>query len=421
MSFKTLEDAQKWIESVVRFKDKYDLTRMEKACAMLEHPERSFKTIHIGGTNGKGSTLTFLKEILLASNYHVGTFTSPYVVRFNERITYDDQLISDADLLHYINRIHAFQKDYLEKEGDQISFFELLTLISFLYFQDKDVDVVLYEVGLGGRLDATNVIVPILSVITSIGHDHMHILGDTLEKVTLEKLGIVKQGVPLVDGVTQKSLIPLINSYANKTNSPVQHLIDFPLEADIFKAGAFSFNGEHYQLNVHGDYQIHNASLALLASEALNQHTEFDIPFSAMREGLKHMTMPGRFEIIDNVILDGAHNPEGIQEGVKALNTYAQGAPITVLFTVMNDKDHETMQASLEGIAETIIYTELPMERSELAHVLLSKSIHSNAHAYKSYEVALEEARKISVDGVLYVCGSLYFISAIRKRLVDGN
>ena len=419
MKFKTLPEAQSWIESVVRFQDKYDLVRMEKACEMLGHPEKSFKTIHIGGTNGKGSTLTFLKEILLSENYHVGTFTSPYVVRFNERITLDGTLISDEALLTYINRIYDFQVEYLECHGDQISFFELLTLISFLYFRDQHVDVVLYEVGLGGRLDATNVIEPELAVITSIGHDHMQILGDTLEKVTLEKLGIVKSGTPLVSGVMQDALIPVIDSYTNNMNAPVRHLRDFPDEDSVSnKLGTFSFKGERFKINVHGNYQIQNARLALLACEMLNEYTDFNVSIEAMHEGLLNMTMPGRFEIIDNVILDGAHNPEGIYEGVKALKNYAGDLPITVLFTVMKDKNYDAMQKSVEAIAKNIVYTELPTERSEKAEVLKKKSYHSSVLAFKDYKESLSTARDLSKDGLLYVCGSLYFISSIRSLLV---
>ena len=419
MKFNTLGEAQSWIESVVRFKDKYDLVRMERACEMLGHPEQSFKTIHIGGTNGKGSTLTFLKEILLSANYHVGTFTSPYVVRFNERITLDGKLIADEELLTYINRIYDFQAEYLEKHGDQISFFELLTLISFLYFKDKKVDVVLYEVGLGGRLDATNVIDPELAIITSIGHDHMHILGDTLEKVTLEKLGIVKAGTPLASGVLQETLIPVINSYTNNINAPVRHLKDFLDEPSTSNAhGTLSFKGDSFKINVHGNYQVHNARLALLASEMLNEYTDFTVSLEAMREGLLNMTMPGRFEIMGNVILDGAHNPEGIYEGVKALKNYAGDLPVTVLFTVMKDKDYDSMQKSVEAIAKNIVYTELPTERSEKAEVLKKKSYHPSVLAFSDYEEALSNAVDLSKNGLLYVCGSLYFISTIRSLLI---
>ena len=204
--FQTVKEAQTWIESVHRFGDKYDLIRMENACQMLGHPEKSFTRIHIVGTNGKGATLSYLKNIYLQAGYSVGTYTSPYIVKFNERITLNYDEISDEDLLYYINKIYDFNTTYLTEHQDQISFFELVTLISFLYFKDKQPDIVLVEVGLGGTLDATNVITPIASIITNIGTDHQHVLGNTIKSIAKNKLGIVKPGVPLFTAYDQIEL-----------------------------------------------------------------------------------------------------------------------------------------------------------------------------------------------------------------------
>ena len=178
--FTHIDDAIKWIESVKRFGDKLDLSRMELACERLGHPERNLPVIHIAGTNGKGSTVAFLKSILLQSGYNVGTYTSPYIVRFNERINYNSQDISNDDLLKYINKVYSLYSEVLSELNLVITFFELVTLISFLYFSDLPVDYVIYEVGLGGTLDATNVVNPIITAITSISYDHMGVLGDTL-------------------------------------------------------------------------------------------------------------------------------------------------------------------------------------------------------------------------------------------------
>ena len=420
MKFKHLRDAQAWIESVVRFTDKYDLSRMEKAVRMLGHPEKAFPTIHIGGTNGKGSTLQFLKRILMASGYTVGTFTSPYVVRFNERIAIDDEPISDPDLLRYINRIYDFQSEYLKIHGDQISFFELLTLISFLYFKDKAPDVVLYEVGLGGTLDATNVISPILAVITSIGHDHMHILGNTLEAVAEQKLGIVKSGVPLATGITQESLKPVFISHANDKNSPLYFLSDHPMKA--FTPGpptSFVHAHEPYTIHVEGTYQTRNARLALLASEVLEEHTTFTIPKPAMKQGLSKVRMPGRFERIGNTILDGAHNPEGIKAGIEALHTYHPDAPVTVLFSVMKDKEYRDMVEDLKTIATHIVFTEVDMARAEKAETLKQLCEPDTCLAIKDLKAAYQKAQALCEDGILYACGSLYFISTLRRHITE--
>ena len=207
--FTNIEAAVSWIESVKRFGDKLDLSRMELACKILGNPEKKLPVIHIGGTNGKGSTVSYLKHILLEQGYNVGTFTSPYIVKFNERITYNYNDISNVELLHYINKVKNLSEQVYTQHGEIITFFELVTLISFLFYTDRDNDFVIYEVGLGGRLDATNVVAPMIAGITSIGHDHMGVLGDTLEKISLEKLGIVKQGVPLCSTVDNEDLIPI--------------------------------------------------------------------------------------------------------------------------------------------------------------------------------------------------------------------
>ena len=183
--FTTVTDAVNWIESVKRFGDKYDLSRIELACKLLGNPEKDLPVIHIAGTNGKGSTVSYLKHILLQQGYNVGTFTSPYIVRFNERITYNDNDISDEEFVYYVNQVYKLHHKVLNEYNDVITFFELITLISFLFFKDKEVDFVIYEVGLGGKLDATNVVRPMITAITSISYDHMHILGNTLEEIAL--------------------------------------------------------------------------------------------------------------------------------------------------------------------------------------------------------------------------------------------
>ncbi|MFW6299237.1 MAG: bifunctional folylpolyglutamate synthase/dihydrofolate synthase [Bacillota bacterium] len=420
MKFKNLKDAQAWIESVIRFTDKFDLSRMEKAVKMLGHPEQAVPTIHIGGTNGKGSTLQFLKRILMASGYTVGSYTSPYVVKFNERIAIDDTPIDDRDLLHYINIIYDFQATYLEMYNDQISFFELLTLISFLYFKDKSPDVVLYEVGLGGTLDATNVIAPELAIITSIGHDHMHILGDTLEKVAKQKLGIVKKGVPLATGITQDFLKPVFISYTNEIKSPLYLLSDHPIKA--YTPGpptTFVHDHEPYAIHAEGAYQVRNARLALLASDVLNRHTDFTVPNHAKKRGLSEVAMPGRFERIGNTILDGAHNPEGIEAGIETLKTYDDDTKVTVLFSVMKDKEYATMIKDLKAIASSMVFTQIDMPRALEANDLLNLCGEIPCQVEKDYKRAYEKALDLAGDGILYACGSLYFISALRQHITN--
>jgi len=356
----------------------------------------------------------------LESGYNVGTFTSPYIVHFNERITLNDIPISDEDLLHYINEIYTVQKEYRERHNDQITFFELVTLISFLYFRDKDVDLVLYEVGLGGKLDATNVISPVLSIITSVGYDHMHVLGNTLKSIAKNKLGIVKDGVPLVSAVRDSSLQKLFRSHTNKKTSPLYLTSDCPVEnIEIGLPTRFDFEGETYTINMVGLYQIANAHTALLAKNVLNKRDDFDLPVDACKRGLEKAHMPGRFERFDNVILDGAHNISSIEASLKTLNAYYPDKKIRILFTVMADKAYVPILKKLERFADELIFTEIPYHRSEKAERLYDQSGHPNKQAFKDYKEAYRKARPKDADTILFITGSLYFISAIRAYVIE--
>ncbi len=416
--FDTLKEAQTWIESVYRFGDKYDLSRMEKAVAMLGHPEKQFKSIHIGGTNGKGSTLTYLKHMLMEAGYSVGTYTSPYVVRFNERITLNGDDIDDATLLEYINRIYAFDQRYLDEHNDQISFFELVTLIALLYFADAKPDIALIEVGLGGTLDATNVIVPLLSVITNIGTDHLHVIGPTLADVAKNKLGIVKPGVPLITAAEQPDLWPLFEATCEQSNSALIRFDSQRLDAiELGMPTRFSFGGETYAIHMAGLHQVHNAALALTVIEALEAHHSYAVPDKAKKNGLSNAFWPGRFEIIGNVILDGAHNIEGLTACLKTVKAYYPNHRVTALFTVMADKDYQPMLEMLSAHVDRIVFTEIDHPRAEKASVLKANISHPDVHAIPSLDEALEKNRPKDAMDLLIVTGSLYFISEVRKRI----
>ncbi len=417
--FETVTAAQAWIESIQKFGEKYDLTRMRTACAMLNHPERSFKSIHIGGTNGKGSTLQYLNRILIAAGYRVGTFTSPYIVRFNERITLDNVDISNEDLLMHINTVYQLQKRYLEEHGDQITFFELITLVSFLYFREKAPDIVLYEVGLGGTLDATNVIEPMISIITSIGYDHMTVLGGTLESIAANKLGIVKRRTPLITGVTQASLFEQFEKKALEKEAPLHFGKDYPLdETDYGFPTSFVYKQNKYTLSMHGPHQVENARLALIACEVLRNTYHLDVPQKAIREGLEKAFMPGRFEQIGDAILDGAHNINGLQASLETLKAYYPDKRHVVLFSVMADKDYMPMLKLLENAVDAVIFTEIPYVRSEKAETLHSLCGHPHKSFASDFTDALEKARAIQKDDTLLITGSLYFISQVRAHII---
>ena len=219
--FTTFNQAVEWIENSHRFGEKLDLVRMNLACEILGHPERTFKSIHVAGTNGKGSTTNFIKNILLEAGYKVGIYTSPYVVSFNERIGINLNYISDEDVVYYANSLKQLWDQVYDEYQDSITFFEILTLMSFLYFRDQKIDIAVVEVGLGGLLDATNVIDPLISLITNISYDHMKQLGNTLESIALNKLGIVKRNRPLVTTEDNPNLRGLFEMTCKAKNAPL--------------------------------------------------------------------------------------------------------------------------------------------------------------------------------------------------------
>jgi len=412
--FQTSKDAIAWIEGVRRFGEKYDLSRMEKACELLGHPEKDLPVVHIAGTNGKGSTVSFLKSILLEANYKVGTFTSPYVVRFNERISYNGLDISDEDLLKYINILYPFQQKYYEEHHDVITFFELITLLSFLYFKNLDLDFVLYEVGLGGKLDATNVVNPMLTAITSISYDHIHVLGDSLEEIAMNKLGIVKDKVPLFTTITQEELYPLVEQVAKSHDAPLRIIKASEIkDVNFLEYTEFTFEEDTYQLSLQGVHQTKNAALTIAMVHYMNAHKMANISTKDLKEGLKKAFWPGRLERFGRIILDGAHNIGGAESLKESIVSMYKDKKIKVLFTSMADKDYKNILRLASSYADSLYLTEIDYPRCEKKEILYEAISHPNKHMVSSPLKALEELNP-KEDEILLITGSLYFISYIR-------
>ncbi len=416
--FKDISTAINWIESVKRFGDKLDLTRMELACVILGNPQNNLNVIHIAGTNGKGSTVSYLKHILLEQGYSVGTFTSPYIVRFNERITHNYNDISDSELLKYINRIYRLHNEVLEQFNEVITFFEIITLISFLYFKDLKLDYVIYEVGLGGRLDATNIVKPIIGAITSISFDHMSVLGNTLEEIALEKLGIVKDKMPLVTAINQQELIPVFKDFCKSKNAELT-IVNRNEVTDV-KYGSrtnFKYKGEQYQIAMLGNHQVYNASLAIEILHQLQLRNQIHIDLANLKTGLLNTYWPGRMELFGNVVLDGAHNIGGMKALKESVQSLFTGKYIKVLFTSMADKEYFDNIQVIETFANEIHFTQFDYPRCETAENLYNVSSFKNRYLHKDALKALSELRKLKNNEVLIITGSLYFISYIRKCL----
>lgn len=417
--FTNFEETKHWIENIKKFGSRLDLSRITKVLTIFDHPETAYPTIHVAGTNGKGSTSSYLKNILMEAGYKVGLYTSPYIVKFNERIVINDEYITDEDIVAYANILYPVW-DELYQNGETVTFFEVLTILCFLYFRDQDVDFAVIEVGLGGLLDATNILRPEVSVITNISYDHMNVLGNTLESIALNKLGIVKPNTPLVTSVENENLFPLFQEITLKNNSELT-IIDFSQVSDISlsEVTRFKYKGEQYVASLPGYHQVKNAVLAIETIQVLNAKNHLDIDLNHIKMGLEKTKWPGRFEIFHhNIILDGAHNIGGIEALKKTVSMMYPDKSIKCLVSIMHDKEHQKIIEILDNMCDAIYFTEFEYERRAEAEELFNESHHKNKKIYKDYKKIFCQLTNLRANEILIVTGSLYFISEIRKLLI---
>ena len=396
----------------------------------LGSPETKMKSIHIGGTNGKGSTVTFLRSILQAGGYSVGTFTSPYIEQFNERISVNGRPISDQEILDLTNIIRPLADELEETELGGPTEFEVITAMSFYYFANmQKTDIVLYEVGLGGRFDSTNIIHPLVSIITNIGLDHTNILGNTYEEIAFEKAGIIKEAIPIFTAAKHQGAFQVIKEQAMKKQAPLYHLGDeFSVTQHESKPKGEVFSLElegeilsGLEISMIGQHQTENAALAVCAALYLQNSGWFNLNAAAIREGLKQAFWPGRFEVLSEhplIIIDGAHNNEGVSVLVNELSSRYPDQPIDIVFAALRDKPLDQMIGRLDKIASRLSFVSFDYPRAAKAEDLLDLSQSPNKVAvedWKSY--LLEEIQHLPKERILVITGSLYFISEVKPYL----
>lgn len=438
--FQTYDEALDWIHGRLRLGIKPGLKRMEWMMERLDHPERNIRTVHIGGTNGKGSTLTFLRCILEEAGYNVGTFTSPYFEHFNERISINGKPISDEEMLELANTIKPLAEELEKTELGGPTEFEVITAMALYYFSKMNpVDVALFEVGLGGRFDSTNVIYPLLSIITSIGLDHTNILGDTYEQIASEKAGIIKNGVPIITAVKQPEAQQVIIDKAKHVNASLYQLGSvfkatdiqtLPNGAEFNFSSALLKNLNKLQISMLGQHQIDNAALAVMASQVLSQFYAFLIDEQQIRQGLIKAYWPGRFEQISEhplIIIDGAHNQEGIDALANELQQRYKGKRINILFTALADKKLDKMIAKLDQTADNIIFTQFDYPRASKAEDLAALSSLPNKQIEPDWREGLQrllqqaktQSQQDMNNEIFVITGSLYFLSEIKPYLLQ--
>jgi dihydrofolate synthase / folylpolyglutamate synthase len=430
--FTTYNEALDWIHGRLRLGIKPGLARMEWMMEKLGHPERKMKTVHIGGTNGKGSTVTYLRCILEAAGYSVGTFTSPYIEQFNERISVNGKPIRDEEILELTNVILPLANELEETELGGPTEFEVITAMSFYYFANiNQVDIVLYEVGLGGRFDSTNIIHPIASIITNIGLDHTNILGHTYEEIAFEKAGIIKKGTPVFTAVKNENALKVIEKQAEINHAPLYRLNqEFSVTShnpeetgEIFTLKNKQITWGQLEISMIGQHQTENAALAVMAARSINHEDDFSINESAIRTGLKKAYWPGRFDILSKkplVIIDGAHNDEGIAALVHELSNRYSMNTIHIVFAALKDKKLDQMIAQLDNIADEISFVSFDFPRAAEAIDLYSISNSNNKVIVENWESYLGKIiQKMDQNQVLVVTGSLYFISEAKPYLCE--
>jgi dihydrofolate synthase/folylpolyglutamate synthase len=428
--FTAFDEALGWIHGRLKFGVKPGIERMKWFMEKLGHPEKKIKAIHIAGTNGKGSTVAFIRSILNEAGYNVGTFTSPYVVTFNERISINGSPISDEDWLMLVNDIKPLAEELEQTELGAPTEFEIITACAFMYFSMKKLDFVIIETGLGGKLDSTNVAQPVLTLITTIGYDHMAVLGNTLEKIAVEKAGIIKKGVPVITAVHQLEAYDVIRRTAEKKKAEfisfqdtctVRNKMALPA-GEKFSLETKTECYENLQTSLIGSHQRQNASLAVLSTEWLNQNQLAHINGQQIRQGLANAFWPGRFEKVSEeppVYLDGAHNIEGIERFVDTAKEHFSGKHLYICFSALKDKPYQTMIDKLDKLAYRIHFTGFEFPRAEHAKDLY----HASSHPCKSWGQQLDsvlpfiDASKKDENSVVILTGSLYFISQARSML----
>ncbi|MCA0986234.1 bifunctional folylpolyglutamate synthase/dihydrofolate synthase [Guptibacillus algicola] len=428
--FNTYEEAVSWIHSLLNHGIKPGLERMEWMLERLGHPERRLKFVHVGGTNGKGSTLTYMRHILQESGYEVGTFTSPYIESFTERIALNGTPIPENDLVEVCNRVYPIVQEASNTSLGSPTEFEVITLISFVYFgKIAYPDIVLMEVGLGGRLDSTNVIHPLVSVITNVGFDHMHILGNDLEQITFEKAGIIKSGVPLVTTAENDLVRNMLMETTKENNTKCYKLNEEFRLSNVMstKDGeTFTFHSpyrtiENVSIEMKGLHQVKNASAALMAMEYLRVFYGLHIEEDMIKRGLLNASWPGRFEHMltnPDVIIDGAHNPEGIASLADTIRKRYPDSTIYTVFSAVGDKDIEAMLKPLYPIVSTITFTTFDFPRAVRASEQYKRCSFSEKAYEENWRTAVDAVmKKADEKDLVLVTGSLYFIAEVRSYL----
>lgn len=422
----TYEEALRRIHSLDTFGSRPGLDRIKRLLELMGNPQDSLKFVHVAGTNGKGSTCTFLSAVLTEAGYKTGLFISPYITDFRERIQINGKMISQEILADAVDKTYPLLMN-LRDQDCIITEFEYVMALEFFIHKNAGCDVVVLETGLGGLLDCTNVILPPLcSVITAIGLDHTAILGNTIEEIAEQKCGIIKENSPVVTSPQDGRAMMIIEEKCVKTRSKLTKSEDFKLKniRETIDGTSFDYKGQSYNIPLIGKHQIENARTALAAIEVL-QNT-MNIPDSCIVEGFAKAVNPARFEVLSKeplVILDGAHNPNGIEALKKAIDTHINGKKPICIMGMLGDKDSESSIKLLEGIFSSVYTVPVSNPRALNPQILAEKcQLHfEKVQAFDSPFAAFDKALNLAEQErrPIVICGSLYLAGEIRPYIIE--
>jgi dihydrofolate synthase/folylpolyglutamate synthase len=416
---------------------KLGLESISALCEALGNPHLQYATVHIAGTNGKGSTAAMAEAIALAAGHRVGLYTSPHLVEITERIRVDGADISHAEFARLATQVRAVCEQLVASKTLPAlpTYFEQVTAIGFLYFAEQSIDLAILEVGLGGRLDATNICAPTVCAITPVSLDHQEYLGTQLAEIAAEKAGILKPNVPVIVAPQAAEAMQVIAAKAAEVNAPLMAVAASQNEVVIDEAATGMFHFQYHtavadyavQLNLRGEHQTINARTAIHLAEQLRQQG-LCISKAAIEAGLQHVHWDGRLELLEyegrQILLDGAHNMAGAKTLQDFLRDYEKDVPITMIFGAMSDKAIAGMAEMLFPFATTVIATRInnprsadPLVISEAATQLATPSLRA-----ESVTQALTQAlQRTPMNGLICVCGSLYLIGEVKRWLAEAK
>jgi dihydrofolate synthase/folylpolyglutamate synthase len=411
-----------WMFGLERFGIKLGLDNMKEFMSRVGNPHANLRSIHVTGTNGKGSVCTFASSVLRAHGLRTGLYISPHLVDFRERISINGRLISERDTVRYAEELRPVMDSMAEEDREeQLTFFEFTTGMAFRYFADKDVDIVVAEVGMGGRLDATNVLTPDVAAITRIGLEHTTYLGETIPEIAREKAGIIKPGAIVVTCEKNPRALKVIESTCEKNGATLRtHGKDFRT-ANLRQAiggttfdyfGGRSFKGMRTRLI--GRYQAENAATAIAMIECLEGRGTL-VSEEEVRKGLDRTVWPGRLDVVSRrplLILDGSHNPEGVIATVGILEDLGI-TPLTFVLGCMDDKDYRGIASALAPHASRIVCTQVKNKRAlsvDKLSAAVREVFQGEVESYQSSHAALESAVRRNAGRGVCAIGSLYLV-----------